>query len=126
MGEASDMEVEGEKTKSTTDGILESLESLSDQLSLSSLWNTLSACLKELADTPDHHAVLVLQPTVEAFFLVHAAVTSSEEKKKPNQKETRKEQLSHIEEKEGQLECEANNDGANTQDTPDDSTLAPD
>jgi hypothetical protein len=24
---------------------------------------------RELADTPDHHAVLVLQPTVEAFFL---------------------------------------------------------
>ena len=37
---------------------------------------------------------------------MHAAVTSSEEKKKPNQKETRKEQLSHIEEKEGQLESE--------------------
>merc|ERR1719481_2198328 len=95
--ESSDMEVEGEKTKPTTDGILESLESLSDQLSLSSLWNTLSACLKELADTPDHHAVLVLQPTVEAFFLVHAAVVTTEEKKKTNQKESRKEQLAHIE-----------------------------
>merc|ERR1719410_3079156 len=103
----------------------DSLESLSDQLILSSLWDTLSNCLKELAETPDHHAVLVLQPTVEAFFLVHAAVTSSEEKKKPNQKETRKEQLSHIEEKEGQLECEANKD-ANAQDAPDDSTLSPD
>ena len=57
--------------------------------------------------------------------MVHAAVTSSEEKKKPNQKETRKEQLSHIEEKEGQLECEANKD-ANAQDAPDDSTLSPD
>merc|ERR1719410_749015 len=103
----------------------ECLESLSDQLNLTELWTTLSNCLKELAETPDHHAVLVLQPTVEAFFLVHAAVTSSEEKKKPNQKETRKEQLSHIEEKEGQLECEANKD-ANAQDAPDDSTLSPD
>jgi len=84
----------------------ECLESLSDQLTLTELWATLSNCLKELADTPDHHAVLVLQPTVEAFFLVHAAVISSEEKKKPNQKETRKEQLAHIEEKEGQLESE--------------------
>jgi len=84
----------------------ECLESLSDQLTLTDLWATLSNCLKELADTPDHHAVLVLQPTVEAFFLVHAAVISSEEKKKPNQKETRKEQLAHIEEKEGQLESE--------------------
>lgn len=114
------MEVEGEKSKPE---VPDCLESLSDQLSLASLWNTLSNCLKELAETPDHHAVLVLQvrimhlcllhllilclqPTVEAFFLVHAAVTSSEEKKKPNQKETRKEQLSHIEEKEGQLESE--------------------
>merc|ERR1719192_80047 len=51
----------------------DSLESLSEQLCLSDLWSTLSNCLKELADTPDHHAVLVLQPTVEAFFLVHAA-----------------------------------------------------
>jgi len=84
----------------------EVLESLSDQLTLTDLWATLSNCLKELADTPDHHAVLVLQPTVEAFFLVHAAAVSSEEKKKPNQKETRKEQLAHIEEKEGQLESE--------------------
>jgi len=84
----------------------ECLASLSDQLALTALWNTLSSCLKELADTPDHHAVLVLQPTVEAFFLVHAAVVSTEEKKKPNQKESRKEQLAHIEEKEGQLESE--------------------
>jgi len=84
----------------------ECLESLSDQLNLTELWTTLSNCLKELAETPDHHAVLVLQPTVEAFFLVHAATTTSEEKKRPNQKETRKEQLAHIEEKEGQLESE--------------------
>merc|ERR1719336_1890430 len=81
----------------------DSLESLSDQLALSDLWATLSNCLKELADTPDHHAVLVLQPTVEAFFLVHAAVTTTEEKKKINQKETRKEQLAHIEETPGTL-----------------------
>merc|ERR1712045_524743 len=84
----------------------DSLESLSEQLCLADLWSTLSNCLKELADTPDHHAVLVLQPTVEAFFLVHAAVTTTEEKKKINQKETRKEQLAHIEEKEGVLDSE--------------------
>merc|ERR1712013_794506 len=119
-GQSTAMEVETEKRE-----LVDTLESLSDQLILNSLWDTLSNCLKELAETPDHHAVLVLQPTVEAFFLVHAAVTSSEEKKKPNQKETRKEQLSHIEEKEGQLECEANKD-ANAQDAPDDSTLSPD
>ena len=40
--------------------------------------------------------IYIFQLTVEVFFLVHAAVTSSKEKKKPNQKETRKEQLSHI------------------------------
>ena len=40
-------------------GLPECLESLSDQLTLTDLWATLSNCLKELADTPDHHAVLV-------------------------------------------------------------------
>ena len=59
------------------------LECLSDQLTLTDLWATLSNCQKELADTPDHSAVLVLQPTLEAFFLVHTAVISSELKKKP-------------------------------------------
>jgi len=80
------------------------LESLSEQLDLTQLWETLSACLRELADTPDHHAVLVLQPTVEAFFLVHAAATTNIEKKKTNQKETRQEQLAHIQEDKQTLE----------------------
>ena len=74
------------------------LPSLSDQLTLCNLWDTLSACLRDLADTPDHHAVLVLQATVEAFFLVHAAPTQPEDKKKVQQKETRQEQLAHIQE----------------------------
>ena len=101
---SSPMDTESSSSSSTTK--LDSLESLSDQLDLGDLWSTLSDCLKELADTPDHHAVLVLQPTVEAFFLVHAAVTTNEEKKKTNQKETRKEQLAHIEDsqKEGVLD----------------------
>merc|ERR1719319_19059 len=93
--ETTAMEVEG---SAAAKELVESLESLSEQLCLASLWDTLSACLKELAETPDHHAVLVLQPTVEAFFLVHAAVTSSAEKKKSTQKETRQEQLAHIQE----------------------------
>jgi E3 ubiquitin-protein ligase HUWE1 len=75
-----------------------SLPSLSDELLLNTLWDTLSACLRDLADTPDHHAVLVLQATVEAFFLVHAAPTQPEDKKKVQQKETRQEQLAHIQE----------------------------
>ena len=46
--------------------------SLSLQLELEELWISLSDCLDALANTYDPHAVLVLQPTVEAFFLVHA------------------------------------------------------
>lgn len=45
---------------------------LSDQICLDELWDTLGGCLTELAQMPDSHAVLVLQPAVEAFFLVHA------------------------------------------------------
>merc|ERR1719346_833301 len=75
-----------------------SLPSLSDELLLNTLWDTLSACLRDLAGTPDHHAVLVLQATVEAFFLVHAAPTQPDDKKKTQQKETRQEQLAHIQE----------------------------
>lgn len=44
---------------------------LSSMLSLGNIWHSLSKCLLELEHTPDHHAVLVLQPAVEAFFLVH-------------------------------------------------------
>ena len=60
----------------------DSLASLSEELSLEVLWDALSSCLRELADTPDHHAVLVLQATVEAFFLVHAASTQPDDGKK--------------------------------------------
>ena len=77
---------------------IECLESLSELLNLDNLWETLSSCLKDLAGTPDHHAVLVLQATVEAFFLVHAAPTQPDDKKKTQQKETRQEQLAHIQE----------------------------
>lgn len=67
------MEVDGtkaEKSKSPEGTDIEKsecLESLSDLLNLDKLWETLSSCLKDLAETPDHHAVLVLQATVEAF-----------------------------------------------------------
>lgn len=40
-------------------------------MDLEDLWCALSSCLDALAETQDTHAVLVLQPTVEAFFLVH-------------------------------------------------------
>lgn len=55
---------------------VKSEESLSIELQLDDLWETLSQCLLELAETPDHHAVLVLQPAVEAFFLVHSPGSS--------------------------------------------------
>ena len=58
--------------------------------------------MQELADTPDHHAVLVLQPAVEAFFLVHAAQTSKEEREKRSRRqETRESQLSHLQQEIG-------------------------
>lgn len=49
------------------------LTPLSETLDLDDLWDTLSECLLELEETADNHAVLVLQPAVEAFFLVHAS-----------------------------------------------------
>lgn len=47
------------------------LPCLSEQLALDELWDILGECLIELGKTSDNHAVLVLQPAVEAFFLVH-------------------------------------------------------
>ncbi|XP_076304373.1 LOW QUALITY PROTEIN: HECT, UBA and WWE domain containing E3 ubiquitin protein ligase 1 [Tachypleus tridentatus] len=74
------------------------LPRLSEELHLDDLWEMLSECLKELADTPDHHAVLVLQPAVEAFFLVHAS--STEKDTQPSRREyrleSRENQLAHI------------------------------
>ena len=52
------------------------IKPLSSLLGLTNLWDTLSLCLCSLADTHDSHAVLVLQPAVEAFFLVHAERSS--------------------------------------------------
>ena len=51
------------------------LPRLSEQIDLEELWHTLGDCLSELDKTPDHHAVLILQPAVEAFFLVHAGIS---------------------------------------------------
>lgn len=59
-----------------------SLPPLSLLLDLEKLWNTLSECLDVLEKTYDPHAVLVLQPTVESFFLVHGEL--SEETKTAN------------------------------------------
>ncbi|KAJ8914753.1 hypothetical protein NQ315_013256 [Exocentrus adspersus] len=69
------------------------LPALSEQLnSLGSLWETLSQCLLELEHAPDHHAVLVLQPAVEAFFLVHSPQQGPAKGKEKNTKETEEEE----------------------------------
>lgn len=62
-------------------------QSLSKTLQLDHLWDTLSECLVELEENADHHAVLVLQPAVEAFFLVHAtsSVSGTGKNKKPQE-----------------------------------------
>ncbi|XP_041336621.1 E3 ubiquitin-protein ligase HUWE1-like [Pyrgilauda ruficollis] len=65
---------------------------LSEQLSLDELWDMLGECLKELEESHDQHAVLVLQPAVEAFFLVHA----TERESRPPVRDTRESQLAHI------------------------------
>lgn len=71
---------------------LPDLPLLSEQLLLDELWDMLGECLKELEESHDQHAVLVLQPAVEAFFLVHA----TERESKPQVRDTRESQLSHI------------------------------
>ena len=51
----------------------------------------------ELGETQDTHAVLVLQPAVEAFFLVHASATSGDRKERTTaQSESREAQLAHL------------------------------
>lgn len=62
----------GSKQKTKKEEEVPQLPRLSEQLKLEELWAMLSDCLKELARTPDQHAVLILQPAVEAFFIVHA------------------------------------------------------
>ena len=47
------------------------LPRLSELLRLDELWAVLGDCLSLLASTSDRNAVLLLQSTVEAFFLVH-------------------------------------------------------
>jgi len=70
------------------------LPRLSEQLCLDELWETLGECLSRLAKTPDNHAVLVLQPAVEAFFLVHAGEKDSKKKETPQKRQ--EDQLAHI------------------------------
>ncbi|XP_020278772.1 E3 ubiquitin-protein ligase HUWE1 isoform X2 [Pseudomyrmex gracilis] len=73
--------VDNSKTSSSrNDEDKAALPLLSESLVLDNLWETLSFCLLELEYTPDHHAVLVLQPAVEAFFLVHSSSSTSRDR----------------------------------------------
>ncbi|KAK3102129.1 hypothetical protein FSP39_009035 [Pinctada imbricata] len=73
---------------------LKMLMHLSEKLDLDDLWQVLGECLTELAKTPDHHAVLILQPAVEAFFIVHAGEKDGKPSEQTSQK--REDQLSHL------------------------------
>ncbi|CAL1528834.1 unnamed protein product [Lymnaea stagnalis] len=87
------------KVSDTTSSITQTagspaLPRLSEQLGLEDLWSTLGSCLAELARTPDHHAVLILQPAVEAFFIVHAGEKGNKTSEQPASK--REDQLAHL------------------------------
>lgn len=57
------------------------LPPLSELLNVEDLWKYLSSCLGELEKTGDQNAVLILQPTVESFFLVHATEKRNADKR---------------------------------------------
>lgn len=46
---------------------------MSEILPLDQLWIDISKCLMALEESKDEYTVLVLQPSVEAFFLIHAS-----------------------------------------------------
>ena len=78
------------------------LARLSSELDLDVLWNKLSSCLTVLKSLSDPYAVLILQPTVEAFFYVHATRKDKDETKK-REKETKETQLSHLDTESGPM-----------------------
>jgi E3 ubiquitin-protein ligase HUWE1 len=80
--------------KSKKDTSPPQLPRLSEQLALEELWGTLGECLKELERTWDHHSVLILQPAVEAFFIVHAGEKESKRGEHPTPR--REDQLAHL------------------------------
>ncbi|CAF1080113.1 unnamed protein product [Didymodactylos carnosus] len=72
---------------------------LSELLNINELWDALSDCLTALSQLPDPHAVLVLQPAVEAFFIVHATDTERETERDDKKKKDRQpnEPMAHLE-----------------------------
>ncbi|SPP78575.1 E3 ubiquitin-protein ligase HUWE1 isoform X2 [Drosophila guanche] len=73
MGGSSGSSIGGVACASGKDSSKPGKPTLSQILCLDVLWNTLSECLVALEESKDEFAVLVLQPTVEAFFLIHAS-----------------------------------------------------
>jgi E3 ubiquitin-protein ligase HUWE1 len=71
-------------------------ERLSEQVHLEELWDALSSCLSALAKMPDSHAVLILQPTVETFFLVHAGEKDVTKRDAQLRQQRHDDQLLHI------------------------------
>lgn len=72
---------------------------LSQIICLDNLWQTLSECLISLEQSKDEYAVLVLQPTVEAFFLIHASnkkTSSANSNLQSNEKDTSTDNGKHI------------------------------
>jgi len=60
------------KSSAQSSPLLDTESSLSKFLPMVELWDFLGECLNRLSEASDPHVVLVLQPAVEAFFLVHA------------------------------------------------------
>ncbi|KAF6040586.1 HUWE1 [Bugula neritina] len=69
---------------------------LCDRLALDKLWDTLGLCLTELANNNDQNAILILQPAVETFFLVHAGQKEATTAKSRRDQQAREDQLSHL------------------------------
>ena len=86
LSSGSQSTAETEITKKSVKSAAPSKFSLADELSsLQCLWETLSQCLDAFDNSGDNNAYLVIQNTVEAFFMVHSLETSKEDKKKSNQ-----------------------------------------
>ncbi|KAH7639382.1 e3 ubiquitin-protein ligase huwe1-like protein [Dermatophagoides farinae] len=90
-------------------------DKLSTELQLDHLWEKLSDCLSLLSEAPDDHVVLVLQPAVESFFLVHApekSRTTAASSGSENQRsvEPVSQQLSHLHQTSDALNADAQYD----------------
>lgn len=84
------------------------LQMLSQQLELEELWCILSNCLDALSHTEDPHAVFVLQPTVEAFFLVHANYKDDGQKGKKKTSQASGSRFSRLSSSSHMLDSESN------------------